>query len=59
MEMNKLDLIRTITRALGLLIPLTTLCLAIFCIPEVRDILVGGVIGSVGTACIFYYEGKV
>lgn len=56
---DKLELIRAITRSLGLLIPLTTVCVAIFFVSEVRDILVGGIIGIVGTAGIFYYEGKV
>lgn len=55
---DKLEIIRVLTRSLGLLIPLTTVCAGIFSIPEIRDILVGGIIGVLGTAGIFYYEGK-
>lgn len=55
---NVYELIRVITRSLGLLIPLMTVCVGVFFIPEIRDILVGGIIGVLGTAGIFYYEGK-
>lgn len=61
MEQNEkkyLELIRVITRALGFLVPLTTLCIGIFFIPEIRELLCGGIIGALGTAAIFYYEGK-
>lgn len=57
--MDHQELIRVVTRSLGLLIPLITICVAVFFIPEVRDTLVGGLIGVLGTASIFYYEGKV
>lgn len=58
MEMNVSELIRVITRSLGLLIPLITVCIAIFFITDIRDILVGGIIGILGTASIFYYEDE-
>lgn len=56
---NKIDMIRAITRSLGLLIPLIAVCVGIFVISDVRDTLLGGIIGSLGTAGIFYYEGKI
>lgn len=49
-------IIRAVTRALGLLIPLTAVCVGIFTIESIQDTLVGGVIGILGTAGIFYYE---
>ena len=55
---DKFELIRVVTRSLGLLIPLTTVCAGVFVIAEIRDILVGGIIGVLGTAGIFYYEGR-
>lgn len=50
--------IRAITRSLGLLIPLTALCLGMFFTGELREFCLGGVIGSLSTAGIFYFEGK-
>lgn len=58
MNIDKSELIRVITRSLGLLIPLITVCIAIFFVSDIRDILVGGVIGILGTASIFYYEDE-
>lgn len=63
MEENKkitdiIAIIRTITRSLGLLIPLTAVCIGIFTIKSIQDTLVEGVIGILGTAGIFYFEGK-
>jgi len=55
---NTIDIIRAITRALGLLLPLTAICVGICITSDIQDTLVGGVLGSVGTAGIFYYEGK-
>jgi hypothetical protein len=51
-------IIRAVTRSLGLLIPLTAVCVGIFTITDIQDTLVGGVIGILGTAGIFYFEGK-
>ncbi len=56
---NKIAMIRAYTRALGLLIPLIAVCVGIFVVADIQDTLVGGVIGVLGTAGIFYYEGKV
>ena len=55
---NAAELIRVITRSLGFMIPLTTICVGIFTVPEIREMLVGGGRGALGTAGIFYYEGK-
>ena len=55
----KVALIRAYTRALGLLIPLIAVCVGIFIVSDIRDTLTGGVIGVLGTAGIFYYEGKI
>ena len=56
---GKIEIIRAITRSLGLLIPLIAVSVGIFMIPDIRDTLLGGIIGSLGTAGIFYYEGKI
>lgn len=56
---DKIALIRAYTRALGLLIPLVAVCIGIFVVSDIRDTLTGGVIGVLGTAGIFYYEGKI
>lgn len=53
-----ITVIRAVTRSLGLLIPLTAICIGIFTIESIQDTLVGGVIGILGTAGIFYFEGK-
>lgn len=53
---ERCETIRVVTRSLGLLIPLTAVCAGVFFVPEIRDILVGGIIGVMGTASIFYYE---
>lgn len=55
---NNTEIIRSVTRSLGLLIPLVTICIGLFFIPEARDILTGGLIGTIGTAGVFYYEDK-
>ncbi len=56
---DRIALIRAYTRALGLLIPLIAVCVGIFVVSDIRDTLTGGVIGVLGTAGIFYYEGKI
>jgi len=53
---NKTELIRSITRALAFLIPLVTLSIALFAVPEVKDTVVGAVIGASTTAGIFYFK---
>lgn len=53
---DKIELIRAITRSLGLLIPLTTLCGALFVVEGMQEILTGSVMGSAATAAIFYFK---
>ena len=59
MEENKVfwvELIRVVVRSLGFLIPLITLCVAVFKLEEVRDNLVGFISGAVSTAGVFIYK---
>lgn len=53
---EKIELIRAITRSLAFLIPLVTLCVGLFLIPEVKDTIVGAIIGSATTAGVFYFK---
>lgn len=53
---DKTELIRAITRSLAFLIPLTSLCIALFCLEAVQDTIVGGVMGSASVAGIFYFK---
>jgi hypothetical protein len=53
---EKLEIIRTIVRAIGFLVPLITLCIALFILDDVRDTLVGAVMGAASTAAIFIYK---
>jgi EamA domain-containing membrane protein RarD len=56
---HKIATIRAITRSLGLLIPLTSLCLGMFFTTEsLKEFCIGGVVGALSTAGIFYFEGK-
>ena len=55
---NKIVIIRAITRSLGLLIPLTSICLGMFFTGDLREFCIGGVVGALSTAGIFYFEGK-
>ena len=53
---EKIEMIRTIVRAIGFLVPLITLCIALFILADVRDTLVGAVMGAASTAAIFMYK---
>lgn len=53
---SKIELVRAVTRALGFLLPLTSLCVAMFVLKESSDLLIGGMIGAVGTASVFYFK---
>ena len=53
---EKLEIIRTIVRAIGFLVPLITLCISLFILDDVRDTLVGAVMGAASTAAIFIYK---
>lgn len=53
---EKIEMIKTIVRAVGFLIPLITICIALFILVDVRDTLVGAVMGAASTAAIFYFK---
>ena len=53
---NKIEMIRTLTRAMAFLIPLSAVCIGMFTLPEVQDTLIGAVMGSASTAGIFYFK---
>ena len=53
---DKYELIRVLTRSVAFLMPLMALCLALFIVPDVRDTLVGAVIGAATTASVFYFK---
>lgn len=53
---NIIEIVRAVTRALAFLIPLTTLCIALFLIEAVQDTIVGGVMGAASVAGIFYFK---
>lgn len=52
----KIEMIRTIVRAVGFLIPLIALCVALFVLADIRETLVGAVMGAASTAAIFMYK---
>ena len=56
MENGKHELIRVITRSIAFLVPLMTLCIAVFMLDDVREILVGAIIGASTSASIFYFK---
>ena len=53
---DKYELIRVLTRSLAFLMPLSTLCLALFFVAEARDTIIGAVIGAATTASVFYFK---
>ena len=53
---NRIELIRAITRSAAFMLPLIALCVGLFILPEVRDTIVGAVMGSAATAGIFYFK---
>lgn len=53
---EKILLIRAYTRAAAFLIPLIALCVALFTLMNVRDTIVGAVMGCATTAGIFYFK---
>lgn len=55
---NTVVIIRAVTRSLGLLIPLTSICFGMFFTDNLREFCIGGVIGALSTAGVFYFEGK-
>lgn len=53
---DNLELLRAVTRSLAFLIPLTTLCVALFVLDAVQETIVGAIMGSASTAAIFYFK---
>lgn len=55
---DKIEIIRSVTRAIGFLLPVLTICVALFVIQDIQDIAIGAVVGSAATAGIFYYKNN-
>lgn len=54
---DKVEIIRAVTRALGFLLPLGSLCAAMFVLDgDIKQLIIGGLIGGVGTASVFYFK---
>ena len=53
---GKIELIRAIVRATAFLVPLLTGCVGLFILPEVKETLVGFIMGSATTAGMFYFK---
>ncbi|MCK4328743.1 hypothetical protein KAX02_02765 [candidate division WOR-3 bacterium] len=53
---NKQELIRVITRSVAFLIPLAAGCVGMFILSDVRDTLVGFVMGAATAASVFYFK---
>lgn len=53
---DRIEIIRAQTRAAAFLIPLATLCIALFVVDDVKDTIVGAVITAATAASIFYYK---
>jgi hypothetical protein len=53
---NKIEMIRTVTRAMAFLTPLSAICIGMFTLPEVQETLIGAVMGAASTAGIFYFK---
>ena len=56
MEQKIINTIRALTRSIAFILPLITLCIALFKIEELRDMICGAVIGAATTASVFYFE---
>lgn len=53
---HKILIVRALTRAAAFLVPLITLCGALFFIPALQDMICGAVIGAATTASVFYFK---
>ena len=56
MENGRQELIRVVTRSVAFLVPLITGCVGMFLLPDVRDTLVGFVMGAATAASVFYFK---
>lgn len=54
--MNKIEMIRSITRAAAFLIPLITLCIGLFILTDIQETIVGAIITAATAASIFYFK---
>ena len=53
---SKIELIRASVRATAFLVPLVTGCIGLFLLPDVRETLVGFIMGAATTAGMFYFK---
>ncbi len=53
---NKHELIRVYTRSIAFLVPLIAGCIGMFVLPDVRETLVGFVMGAATAASVFYFK---
>lgn len=53
---DKVELIRAIVRAAAFLIPLVAGCIGLFVLNDVRETLVGFIMGAATTAGMFYFK---
>ena len=53
---NKIELIKAEVRAAAFLIPLVAGCIGLFLLPDVRETLVGFIMGAATTAGMFYFK---
>ena len=54
---DRIELIRTATRSAAFIIPLMTLCTAVFALEgEAKSLIIGGVISIVSMAGVFYFK---
>lgn len=57
MMKDKVELIRAITRSAAFIIPLLTLCTAIFSLKgQAQSLIIGGIISVVSMAGVFYFK---
>jgi len=53
---NKIEIIRAVTRALAFIVPVITLCVALFFFKDMQDKIIGAVMVSTSAAAVFYYN---
>ena len=53
---EKIEMIRTVTRAAAFLIPLISGCVGMFILTSVQETLVGFVMGAASMAGVFYFK---
>ena len=53
---SKVELIRAVVRATAFLVPLIAGCVGLFLLADVRETLVGFIMGAATTAGMFYFK---